>query len=76
MCLDFNSVVLIILNFSVIIILDPDRLTILNALRDGLNLEQVLGGELVFIALEFNPRNNLLFPYFKTKNNVHQLDPV
>jgi len=44
--------------------LDPDRTTILNALRDGSNLEQVLGGELVFITMEFSPRNNLLFPYF------------
>lgn len=46
------------INFSVIIMLDPDRMTLLNALRDGRDLDQVLSGELVFIMLEFIPRNN------------------
>ena len=51
-------------NFSVMIMLDPDRTTILNALRDGFNLEQVLSGELVFIMMEFSPRNNLTVSIF------------
>jgi len=46
------------------IMLDPDRTTILNALRDGFNLEQVLSGELVFIMMEFSPRNNLTVSIF------------